>query len=318
MRADRSLPVPAMLISVVIPVYNERESLEPLTEGIRAAVEGHELELLFVDDGSTDGSLEEIKRLGAGATPVHFIAFRRNFGKSAAINAGFRAAKGEVVITMDADLQDDPAEIPRFLERLEAGADLVSGWKQQRNDPVTKTLPSRVFNWITRRMTGLPLHDFNCGFKAYRREVVDELDVYGELHRLLPALASWRGFRVEEMPVRHHARRFGHSKFGLERFLRGLFDLLTVYFLTSYTGRPMHLFGNVGLVTGTLGVLALVYLYAEKLLTGDAIGPRPLLFISFFLMGAGLQIILFGLLAELLISQRRRPGLEDYAIRERG
>ncbi len=306
-----------MLVSFVIPVYNEAESLRLLTEGIVTHTRPHDLEIVFVDDGSTDDSLAVIKALAAELPAVRYLAFRRNFGKSAALDAGFRAAQGDVVITMDADLQDDPEEIPQFLARLDEGLDLVSGWKRKRHDPASKTVPSRVFNWLTRRISGVSLHDFNCGFKAYRREVVDELDVYGEMHRFMPVLAAWRGFRVGELPVRHHARRFGRSKFGVERILRGLLDLITVYFLTSYTARPMHLFGLVGLGSGAVGFAFFMYLYVTKWVTGESIGPRPLLFISFFLMGIGIQIVLFGLIAELIIHQKKQT-TRDYSIREQG
>ncbi|MFI5399529.1 MAG: glycosyltransferase family 2 protein [SAR324 cluster bacterium] len=305
-----------MLISFVIPVCDEAETLRDLTLGVRRHVQPHPHEIVFVDDGSRDGSLEVIKSLAREFPEVQYIAFRRNFGKSAALDAGFDAAKGEIVFTMDADLQDDPAEIPAFLAKLGEGFDLVSGWKKERHDPLGKTLPSKVFNWTARRLTGVKLHDMNCGFKAYRSEVVRELTLYGDLHRFVPALAHWRGFRVGELPVRHHPRRFGTSKFGVERFLRGLFDLITVYFLTSYTARPMHLFGKVGLITGALGALGIVYLYALKFLTGSGIGSRPLLFISIFLMGTGIQIFLFGLITELIVSQKKRT-TADYSIRER-
>jgi glycosyltransferase involved in cell wall biosynthesis len=305
-----------MLISFVIPVYEEADSLRELTLGIREHVRPHAHEIVFVDDGSRDRSLEVIKDLAREFPEVRYIAFRRNFGKSAALEAGFQAAQGEVVFTMDADLQDDPAEIPAFLAKLDEGFDLVSGWKKERHDPLGKTLPSKLFNWTARRITGVRLHDMNCGFKAYRQEVVKELSIYGDLHRFVPALASWRGFRVGEVVVRHHARKFGRSKFGLERFLRGLFDLMTVYFLTSYTARPMHLFGVVGLVSSLLGFAGIVYLYALKFIAGVGIGARPLLVISIFLMGAGIQIFLFGLITELIVSQKKRT-TPDYSIRER-
>ena len=305
-----------MLISFVIPVCDEAETLRELALGIRRHVQPHPCEIVFVDDGSRDGSLEVIKSLVREFPEVRYISFRRNFGKSAALDAGFDAAKGEIVFTMDADLQDDPAEIPAFLAKLEEGFDLVSGWKKERHDPLGKTLPSKVFNWTARFITGVKLHDMNCGFKAYRSEVVRELTLYGDLHRFVPALALWRGFSVGELPVQHHPRRFGTSKFGVERFLRGLFDLITVYFLTAYTARPMHLFGKVGLLTGALGVVGIVYLYALKFLTGSGIGSRPLLFISIFLMGTGIQIFLFGLITELIVSQKKRT-TADYSIRER-
>jgi len=305
-----------MLISFVIPVCDEAETVRELALGIRRHVQPHPCEIVFVDDGSRDGSLEVIKSLVREFPEVRYISFRRNFGKSAALDAGFDAAKGEIVFTMDADLQDDPAEIPAFLAKLEEGFDLVSGWKKERHDPLGKTLPSKVFNWTARFITGVKLHDMNCGFKAYRSEVVRELTLYGDLHRFVPALALWRGFSVGELPVQHHPRRFGTSKFGVERFLRGLFDLITVYFLTAYTARPMHLFGKVGLLTGALGVVGIVYLYALKFLTGSGIGSRPLLFISIFLMGTGIQIFLFGLITELIVSQKKRT-TADYSIRER-
>ena len=305
-----------MLISFVIPVCDEAETVRELALGIRRHVQPHPCEIVFVDDGSRDGSLEVIKSLVREFPEVRYISFRRNFGKSAALDAGFDAAKGEIVFTMDADLQDDPAEIPAFLAKLEEGFDLVSGWKKERHDPLGKTLPSKVFNWTARLITGVKLHDMNCGFKAYRSEVVRELTLYGDLHRFVPALALWRGFSVGELPVQHHPRRFGTSKFGVERFLRGLFDLITVYFLTAYTARPMHLFGKVGLLTGALGVVGIVYLYALKFLTGFGIGSRPLLFISIFLMGTGIQIFLFGLITELIVSQKKRT-TADYSIRER-
>lgn len=306
-----------MFLSFVIPVYNEAESLRALAEGIRAHCAGHEWEIVFVDDGSQDGSLAVIKELAQALPGVRYLAFRRNFGKSAALEAGFRAVRGEVVFTLDADLQDDPAEIPAFLVKLEEGYDLVSGWKKVRHDPLGKTLPSRLFNGVTGWLTGVKLHDFNCGFKAYRRAVVDEIPMYGDLHRFVPALAAWRGFRVGELVVTHHARRFGQSKFGVERFLRGFFDLFTVYFLTSYTSRPMHLFGKVGLACGGLGAATLLGLYVEKFITGEGIGARPLLFIAIFLMGIGIQIVLFGLITELVISQKKRT-TTDYSIREQG
>ena len=305
-----------MLISFVIPVCDEAETVRELALGIRRHVQPHPCEIVFVDDGSRDRSLEVIKSLAREFPEVRYISFRRNFGKSAALDAGFDAAKGEIVFTMDADLQDDPAEIPAFLAKLEEGFDLVSGWKKERHDPLGKTLPSKVFNWTARLITGVKLHDMNCGFKAYRSEVVRELTLYGDLHRFVPALALWRGFSVGELPVQHHPRRFGTSKFGVERFLRGLFDLITVYFLTAYTARPMPLFGKVGLLTGALGVVGIVYLYALKFLTGSGIGSRPLLFISIFLMGTGIQIFLFGLITELIVSQKKRT-TADYSIRER-
>ena len=304
------------VISVVIPLLNEEESLEELHERLGATLTelGEPYEILFVDDGSTDRSPRVIQRLAEADPRVGFVRLRRNFGKSAALDAGFRRARGDVVITMDADLQDDPAEIPRLVATLrERDLDLVSGWKRTRHDPKGKTVPSKVFNAVVRRMTGLNLNDFNCGLKAYRREAVDGLHVYGELHRYLPVLVHARGFRVGEIPVTHHPRKHGHSKYGLERMARGFFDLLTVILLTQYRSRPLHLFGWLGLSMFALGFLCLAYLSVLWLLDLGPIGTRPLLFFGLLLVMVGVQLVSTGLLGEMINSTREAPG---YTIRD--
>lgn len=296
-------------LSIVIPVYNEVDSLRELharvTEVCASCVE--DFEVLFVDDGSTDGSLGVLRAL-ADENPEQtgVVELRRNFGKAAALDAGFRQARGNVLITLDADLQDDPDEIPRFLSRLEEGADLVSGWKQHREDPLDKTLPSKLFNRVVSRVSGLRLHDFNCGYKAYRRETVEGLSLYGELHRFIPVLAHWQGYRVAEMPVTHHARLHGHSKYGTSRLIKGFFDLLTVLLLTRFVTRPLHLFGGLGLFFGALGVLILSYLTVLWFADAGPIGNRPLLFLGMLLTMVGVQFVCTGLVAEMITRQQNQ------------
>ncbi len=276
------------MISVVIPVYNEKESLETLHRELSQVFEAHgEAEFLFVDDGSRDGSWEVIERLAAQDSRVRGIRFRRNFGKAAALSAGFSVVRGEIVFTMDADLQDDPAEVPRFLEALGQNLDVVSGWKKTRHDPWHKVGPSRVFNWMVSRLTGCELHDHNCGFKVYRREVLDEVDLYGELHRFVPVLAHVRGFRVGEITVNHRARKFGSSKYGVSRLVKGFLDLLTVRFLTRFGQRPLHVLGVLGLLFLALGALGLGWLAIEWVLGNGPIGNRPLLTYSATMFGFG-------------------------------
>lgn len=303
-------------ISIVVPVYDEAESLPILHDEIREVMEtvARPYEVIFVDDGSRDGSWEVIKQLAAADAHVRGIRLRRNFGKAGALTAGFRAVRGKIVITMDADLQDDPAEIPRFLAVLEEGWDVVSGWKYPRRDPWTKTWPSRLFNWTTRTLTRVPLHDFNCGFKAYRVEVVREVRIYGMLYRYIAVLAAWRGFRVTEVKVHHRPRRFGRSKFGVSRFAIGFFDLITVLFLTQYTWRPLHLFGSLGLLSFLGGTVINAYLTALWFMGQRPIGTRPLLMLGVLLMIIGVQFISFGLLGEMIAHVAVRE--EPYTVRE--
>ncbi len=304
-------------ISVVVPILDEIESLPTLYRELSEVLEtlGRPYELVFVDDGSRDGSFHTLEKLHRSDDRVRVIQLRRNFGKAAALAVGFRASRGDVIVTLDADLQDSPSELPRLLQRLEDGYDLVSGWKQDRQDPLSKTLPSRLFNRVTAWLTGLPLRDFNSGFKAYRREVVEELRLYGELHRFIPALAAWRGFRVDEVPVHHRPRRFGRSKYGSARFWRGSLDLLTVLFLTRYTRRPLHLFGGLGLLAWAGGGVVNLYLVGLWLAGVRPIGNRPLLAFGILSMVVGLQFFCLGLLSELVLSYQTARGADDTSIR---
>jgi glycosyltransferase involved in cell wall biosynthesis len=292
------------VISVVVPLLNEEHSLEALYQELASALEARDepWEVVFVDDGSTDGSLGVLTRLHDESTNVVVVHLRRNFGKAAALQAGFLEARGDVVVTIDADLQDDPAEIPQLLAKLDEGFDLVSGWKTRRNDPWSRRMLSRVFNWATAVVSGVRLHDVNCGLKAYKAEVLRGMRLYGELHRFIPVLASYRGFRVAEIPVNHRAREHGRSRYGLSRYLRGFFDLLSVTFMGRYRHRPLHLFGGVGLVMGFVGSLILLYLSVIKI-GGAAIGHRPLLTLGVLLVVVGIQFVSLGLLSELITSQ---------------
>jgi glycosyltransferase involved in cell wall biosynthesis len=301
------------VISVVVPVHDEEQSVKPLYEELRAALApiDRQWKAVFVDDGSTDGSFAALTRLHADSDNVKVVRLRRNFGKAAALAAGFRHAAGDVVVTIDADLQDDPAEIPRLLAKLDEGFDLVSGWKTQRRDPLSRRIPSRIFNAVVGRVSGLRLHDLNCGLKAYRADVVHNLRIYGELHRFLPVLAHDRGYRVAELPVNHRPRQHGQSRYGVERYLRGFLDFMTVWFMGRYRHRPLHLFGGLGLLLGAVGTALLVYLTILKL-SGEAIGHRPLLTLGVLLMVVGLQFFSLGLLSELITSHHEeRSGRVD-------
>jgi len=299
------------VISVVIPVHDEERSVGPLLDELAATLDhlGEEWEVLFVDDGSTDGTFAALGRLHDERTNVRIVRLRRNFGKAAALQAGFREAAGDVIVTIDGDGQDDPAEIPRLLAKLDEGFDLVSGWKAKRRDPLSRRLPSKLFNAVTSRMSGLRLHDMNCGFKAYRAEVVRGLRIYGELHRYIPVLAHYRGFRVAELPVNHRPREHGRSRYGMERYVRGFLDLLTVTFMGRYRHRPLHLFGGLGLLFGLIGSIVLVYLAVVKL-TGHAIGQRPLLTLGVLLVVVGMQLLSLGLISELITSHHEERDAE--------
>src|SRR5436309_12393795 len=275
-----------------------------LFDELQAALDplGQPWEAVFVDDGSTDGSFAALTRLHNLLDNVRVVRLRRNFGKAAALAAGFAYVEGEVVVTIDADLQDDPAEIPRLLAKLDEGFDLVSGWKAHRRDPLSRRALSRIFNWVTSRVSGLRLHDMNCGLKAYRAEVVKELRLYGELHRFIPVLAHYRGHRIAELPVNHRPREHGRSRYGVERYLRGFLDLLTVSFIGRYRHRPLHLFGGLGLTLGAIGFGVLVYLTVLKI-GGEALSRRPLLILGVLLVVVGLQFFSLGLISELITSQ---------------
>lgn len=311
-------------LSIVVPVYNEVENVEPLYGEIAAAAGPLECraEVIFVDDGSTDGTTERLRGLHAehegdgGPLRLKVVRLRRNFGKSSALAAGFEVARGSVVITMDGDLQDDPKELPRFLEKLDEGFDLVCGWKRKRRDPWTKVIPSRLFNAVVSLLTGIRIHDFNCGFKAYRRELVSELSLYGGLHRFVPVLAHAKGFRAGEIEVEHRPRTHGRSKYGAARFGAGFLDLLTVLLLTGYASRPLHFFGGTGLLSSLGGLGISIYLFVVWLQPGTApIGSRPLLILAVLLMILGIQLVSLGLIGEMIIS-RQSSQREAYSVAE--
>jgi dolichol-phosphate mannosyltransferase len=301
---DASVVSPAArrrMLSVVVPLLNEETTLEELyrqLEGALAAT-AFEWEVVFVDDGSTDGSYRELVRLHAAHLNVRVVRLRRNFGKAAALAAGIEVAAGELIVTMDADLQDDPAEIPSLLAKLDDGYDVVSGWKCDRHDPFVRRFVSRIYNGATRLATGVKLHDMNCGLKAYRAEVFEHVRLYGERHRFVPVLAHHFGFTVTELPVNHRARTNGQSRFGVERYLRAPFDLLTIVFMGRYRYRPLHLFGGVGMVASLAGVVILTYLTALKA-GGAGIGGRPLLMLGVLLLVVGVQFLSLGLIGEML------------------
>ena len=309
------------MISIVIPVLNEELNLAPLHQEIDEVLgnAGLQAEIVIVDDGSKDGSWNEVTQLARRDPRVRGIRFRRNFGKAAALSAGFACARGDFVVTLDADLQDNPAEMPGLIRQLEAGFDLVNGWKRRRFDPWHKVIPSRVFNWMIRMASGLKLHDHNCGLKGYRIEVVREIRIYGELHRFITLLAHAKGFRVTEMEVQHRPRIHGESNYGVERFVKGLLDLLTVRVLTMFGERPLHFLGGMGLVAFAVGFLGLTYL-AWLWVTGHRpIGTRPVLIYSAASLLLGAQMMSAGILAELIVS--RLGGESDsgrsYSIAER-
>lgn len=309
-------PGPTLRLTVLVPAYNEAESLPELVAAISSELArlAGGTEILIIDDGSSDGTLELLRGIASGNPLVHVISFRRNYGKSAALAVGFAEARGEVIITMDADLQDDPAEIPRLLTRLDEGFDVVSGWKQNRQDPIMKTMPSKLFNAVTSAACGLRLHDFNCGLKAWRREAARSLEVYGELHRYLPALSHLQGFKVTELPVKHHARRYGVTKFGSSRFINGFLDLLAVMFLHGGSRSPLHFFGRIGLLFGAIGAVILVY-FAWIWASGQWLRVRPLLLFGVGLVILATQFISLGLLGEMIARGQQQD--RTYAIRER-
>jgi glycosyltransferase involved in cell wall biosynthesis len=299
------------VISVVVPVHNEERSIALLYDELRSALEPleHDWEAIFVDDGSTDGTFAALTRLHNSVVNVRVVRLRRNFGKAAALVAGFDQAHGDTVVTIDGDLQDDPSEIPRLLAKLDEGFDLVTGWKTHRRDPLSRRILSRVFNRVTSTFSGVRLHDMNCGLKAYRAEVVHGLRLYGELHRFIPVLAHYRGFRIAELPVNHRPREHGRSRYGVERYLRGFLDLLTVSFIGRYRHRPLHLFGGFGLILGFFGTAILIYLTVVKAL-GHAIGQRPLLMLGVLLVVIGMQFFSLGLISEMITSHHEERARE--------
>jgi glycosyltransferase involved in cell wall biosynthesis len=304
-------------LTFVIPAYNEEQSIEQLYKEIVAGRGEHQYEIIFVEDGSTDGTFEIMRNLALRDANVKVVRFRKNQGKAAALQTGFNYAGGEIIFTMDADLQDDPKEISRFLAKIEEGYDLVTGWKKKRYDPLSKKLPSKFFNFVTSLSFGLKLHDYNCGYKAYRRKVISELDIYGEMHRYIPALAHSRGFKVAELAVSHRRRQHGISKYGWERYFRGFLDLMTVKLLTHYARSPLYLFGNIGAVLSILGFLTALYLSILKIFYNQALSNRPLLFLAVLMIMVGLQFFSLGLLSELIVNQNRKLNRDkNIAIRE--
>ncbi|MGB1927322.1 MAG: glycosyltransferase family 2 protein [Rubripirellula sp.] len=312
-------------VSFVIPSMDEEFSLQALHQRILQTCESESIDpqIIFVDDGSTDQSWSVMKKLSEQHNGTEAIRFRRNFGKAAALAAGFKVCRGEIILTMDADLQDDPKEIPRFIERIDAGDDVVSGWKRVRHDPWHKVLPSRVFNWLVSRLTSVRLHDHNCGFKAYRREIFDEVELYGERHRFVPVLAASHGWQVGEIEVEHHAREHGQSKYGLSRLLKGFLDLITIYLLTSFSSRPLHLIGGFGMLFFGLGGIGMTYLSFMWCLTRSVesledlhLHQTAIFYYCILAILLGAQFLLAGLLAELFVS-RTRSAEQGYSISER-
>ncbi len=314
-------------ISLVVPVYNEEESLEELCDWIHQVMElnGFQYELLFVDDGSTDESWDVIIKLVARNTAVRGIRLSRNYGKSAALSVGFDHALGEIIFTMDADLQDDPEEIPSIYEMMiSENFDLISGWKKKRKDPLTKTIPSKFFNWTTRMISGIDLHDFNCGFKAYRADVVKQISIYGEMHRYIPVIAKWSGFsHIGEKSVKHHPRKYGVTKFGFERFIRGFLDLLSITFVSKFKKRPMHFFGSMGILSFFGGFVITLWIIAQKmyyLWVLNRPAPRdvvdqPLFFLALVALVVGVQLFLAGFISELITQSASQS--RDYVLREK-
>jgi len=303
-------------VSILVPLFNEEESLNPLITEIRNALKKIDIgyEIMLVDDGSTDKSLEIIKEMARTDNKIKFISFRKNYGKSAALQLGFKHVSGDAVITMDADLQDDPAEISNLLAKLDEGYDLVSGWKKIRHDPFIKKHSSKFFNYMTRLMSGIKIHDFNCGLKGYRKEVVKNIDIYGELHRYVPVLAGWQGFKITEIVVKHHPRKYGKTKFGISRFFKGFVDLLTVIFTTRYISRPMHLFGFMGAVAFFVGFVISAYLSYEWWINGTPLYNRPLLALGALLIVVGVQFFSVGLLGEFMVHNSHDDS--EYSIKE--
>lgn len=309
-----------MLISIVIPLYNEHESLPELTRWIDEVMRNNDFnyEVVYIDDGSSDGSWNVIEELKKEYESIRALRFRRNYGKSAGLNCGFDAAEGEIVITMDADLQDSPEEIPELVRMItEDGFDLVSGWKKKRYDPITKTVPTKLYNWAARRMSGIQLHDFNCGLKAYKQDVIKSIEVYGEMHRYIPILAKWAGFnRIGEKVVKHQERKFGVTKFGIERFINGPLDLLSIIFVSKFGKRPMHLFGALGLFSFTVGFVIATYLAVAKFVWLEyRMTERPLFYFGLLAMIIGIQLFLTGFLAEMV--SRSASNRNDYLIGDR-
>ena len=311
-------------LSIVLPIYNEAESIPHLLEELTPALEttGRAFEIICVDDGSRDGSFEELKKRHAQDKRVRVVRFRRNFGQTAAFAAGFDRAQGEIVVTMDADLQNDPADIPKLLAKIDEGYDIVSGWRVKRWregfwSRLTRKVPSKIANWLISTSTGVHLHDYGCALKAYHREVIKSINLYGDLHRFIPAIASYYGVTVTEVPVNYRSRKFGNSKYGLGRIIRVILDLLTVRFLLSFSTRPIQIFGSMGLLSFMIGVIIGVYLTFMKLVYGEALAERPLLWFAILLVMVGVQLVTMGLLAEMIArTYHESQNKAIYSVRE--
>lgn len=313
-------------LSIVIPVHNEEKNVEELHEKLIKVLSSlkKNYEIIFVDDGSMDNTFENLLRIHEKDKNVKVIQFRKNFGKATALSVGFKHANGDIVITMDGDLQDDPEEIPNFINKINEGYDVVVGWKFQRKDPITKTLPSKIFNTLTAHLTKVKIHDFNCGFKAYRKDVTANIEIYGELHRYIPALAYWKGYRIAEIKVKHHARKHGKSKYGGSRLVKGFLDLLTVEFLMHFTKKPLHLFGTIGLLFLSFGFMIELYLLILHILflfggpVEWEIRDRPLLLLGIVLIVSGIQFISFGLIGEMIASKNQKDDEETFIKKKLG
>jgi glycosyltransferase involved in cell wall biosynthesis len=306
-----------MKISVIIPSYNERRNVGPLYDRLKKVLNNYkDYEIIFIDDGSVDETFDILKKIHSIDKKVKVIRFRRNFGKACALHAGFKSCKGDIVFTLDSDLQDDPFEIPRFIDKINQGYDLVVGWKYSRKDPITRKFASKIFNFLVRKLTQIRIHDSDCNFRAMRKEVVKDIEFYGGLYRYIPSLVYWRGYRVGEIKVRHHKRRFGKSKFsGIGRLFTGFLDLLTIKFLISYKSKPSNLFGLFGIFLTFFGFITGLYLLYIKYIGGQLISNRPLLILTVLLIVLGIQFISFGLLGEMMINLNKRI-LDQYNIRE--
>ncbi|OFW63127.1 MAG: glycosyl transferase [Actinobacteria bacterium RBG_19FT_COMBO_36_27] len=307
-------------ISIVIPIYNERESIAKLYDNLNEALSKMDLkyEVLLIDDGSIDGTFDELLKIHNKNKLFKIIRFRRNFGQTSAMSAGFNYAEGEIIVTLDADLQNDPGDIPLLLDKLNEGYDIVSGWRKNRKDKaVTRRFPSIVANRLISRLTGVHLHDYGCTLKAYRKEVVKNINLYGEMHRYIPAIASWMGVKVAEIPVRHHSRKYGKSKVGLSRMIRVILDIITVKFLLSYSQSPIQMFGLLGLFSGMIGFIITVYLVIMRIFFNQSLADRPLFILSIFMIFIGIQLITIGLLAEVLIRVYHKvQNKETYVIKD--
>jgi glycosyltransferase involved in cell wall biosynthesis len=304
-----------MKLTIIVPIFNEKENIKPLYQKLIKVLDkltNISYEIIFVDDGSTDGSDKEIKAISDSC--LKGIVFRRNFGKAAALKAGFKAAQGDIIITLDGDLQDDPEEIHRFINKINEGYDLVSGWKKNRKDSVNKKLASKIFNKVVSKSSGLKIHDFNCGFKAYKKEVIKEIDIYGELYRFIPALAYQKGFKIAEISVRHYPRTHGRSKYGAKRWLRGLFDFWTILFLNRFSFQPMYFFGPIGTLLFLIGLIINIYLSVEKIFFHQGLSNRPLLLLGILLIILGIQLISIGFIGDLQVAFRKNK--DTYSIKE--